>query len=459
MAKLQDCIANINKNRTKGETVTDESLKSWLNVAEQKQDFYCSTLGTRTWEQYRQNERRFLKLKLGFAIFGPPSQIDDTEICFKDPIQNEIIERIQSVIENVSKTEDIYLAFIYVIGNVNGEYAEFPIIRVINESDGYTKHTSYFVDILGRLYENWDAFLNDNIFPKCIYCYPKNGFYSRDKDGNVKLELGYSPACKKLKRFFKHVDTLSDAAMVSSIAIGLASLAVPVATPVVIGSAVAGVSSGVWTSARGATSLVDRKKHGQSINITQKDARSDWLAFVSGILGAAGAGAMHYSQFLARSGQILNKIPSIVMQSIETGCGVSSGTIYIINQILTIMENKELTSFDTAQLALSFLFYFHTNVEAKSITKLLMKLQKDVILDIKKHMNPQQVSIIEYILKEGRKQTNEGEIVKSLTVLDDFAEIQDLFGMGKETFKSNSRTNITTYDDGDWVIVQKSLTN
>lgn len=456
MEKLKECIANIKQNMNKHEIVTDESLKSWLQVAEQKQDFYCSTLGTRTWEQYRQNERQFLKLKLGFAIFGPPSHIDDSEVCYKEPIQNEIIENIQNVIEKVSKSEDIYLAFIYVIGNVKGEYAEFPIIRVLKESDGYMKHTSYFVDILGRLYENWDSFLNDNIFPKCIYCYPKSGFYARDKDGNVQLELGYSPECKKLKRFVKHVDTLSDAAMVSSIAIGLASLAVPIATPVVIGSAVAGVSSGVWTSARGATSLIDRKKHGQPIDIAQKDARNDWLTFVSGILGAAGAGAMHYSQLLARSGQILSKVPSIVMRTIETGCSISSGSIYIINQILTIMENKELTSFDSAQLALSLLFYFHTNVDAKSITKILMKIQKDVILDIKKHLSTQQKSIIEYILKEGNKQRNTGEIVKSLNVLDDFSDIKDLFEIGRETFKLKSSTDITTYDDGDWVIVQKS---
>ncbi|XP_014289580.1 uncharacterized protein [Halyomorpha halys] len=447
--KLQEFLAKVTQNKTKGEIMTNESLKSWLRVTEQNQDFYCSTLGTRTWEQYRQNEKHFLKLKLGFAIFGPPSHIDDNDISFKDPIQSEIIENIQNVIEKVSESENIYLAFIYLIGNVDGEYAEFPIIRILKESDDSTKYTSYFVDILGRLYKNWDAFLNDNIFPKCVYCYPKNGFYSRDKDGNVQLDLAYSPTCKKLKRFVKGADILSDAAMVGSLAIGLTSLAVPVAAPVLIGSAVAGVSSGVWTSARGATSLIDRKKHGQPLDISKKDARNDWLTLVSGILGAAGAGAMHYSQLVARSGQVLSKVPRIVMSTIETGCSISCGSLYIINQIMNVIENKELTSFDSAQLALSFLFYFHTNVNAKSISKILLKLQKDVILDIKKHLDSQQKSIIEYILKEGQKQTTEGrgEIVKSLTILDDVDDIIDLFRKEQEKFSIKSPTNVLTYNE------------
>nr|XP_014289584.1 uncharacterized protein LOC106689213 [Halyomorpha halys]XP_014289585.1 uncharacterized protein LOC106689213 [Halyomorpha halys] len=431
----------------KGKIKMNESLKSWLHAAEQKQDFYCSTLGTRTWEQYGPNERHILKLKLQFAILEPLSRIDDNKISFKDSIQNETIENIQNIIEKVSKSENIKLGFIYVIGNVKGKNTEFPIIRILKESDGIKKHTSYFVDIFGRLYKNWDAFLNNNIFPRCVYCYPKNGFYSRDKDGNVQLDLAYSPACKKLKKFFKGVNIFCNILMTCSIGICLTSLAVPVAAPVLIGSAVAGVSSGVWTSARGATSLIDRKKHGQSLNILKKDARNEWLNLVSGILEAAGAGAWHYSRLIARSGQILSKVPRIVMSTIKTSSGISCSGLHIINQILNVIENKELTPFDSAQLELSILFYFHIKVDVKAMTKILLELQKEVILDRNKDLDFQQKNIIEYILKIGEQPvTNEcgGEIVKLLTILDDFDDIQDLFKVGKETFKDKSPTNIPT---------------
>lgn len=165
----------------------DEKIKLWKETAEEKQAFYCTTLGTRTWEEYKKDEELFLQLKIGFSLYGPPAEdscgneeTNETllEKFFEDPNKKKTIEKITQLVQSEWKSEKMCIAFIYVIAWINEEYAEFPVIRVLQGQTEDGNEIVCFIDSLGRVYKTWLGFIKNNMYPKCIYCYPKDGYYS-----------------------------------------------------------------------------------------------------------------------------------------------------------------------------------------------------------------------------------------------------------------------------------------
>ncbi|XP_066901042.1 uncharacterized protein [Halyomorpha halys] len=430
---------------------SDEHLKEWKAKAEEKQQFYFESLGRRNWEEYLINEIGFLRLKIGFAIFGPSADVEDENmeepvIHFKDTEQNKTIDQITEAIYIISESNHLYTAFIFVIAYINNEYAEYPIVRVLNKKS----NSIFFIDMLARVYKDWNDFTTNNTFPCSICCYPKNGFYSCSNDGKVELIFGYSPENSKLKRFLRKVDTVNGIAGVGSAAVGIAALAVPLSSPVVLGSAAAGLASAVWSTCRTVTTLRDRKKHYQTLSISDQNARTCWISLAAGIIGGASAGAVQYTEFVARTGLVLNRIPCLAVNSLEIG-NIGIGGLSIVNHIVNIVEKKECTLSDSIQIILSILFFCHATVSFITAKAIMIDIKSKILNNSGKesNINQQTEFIINFqeTLKNKLVEGNAEDIKTLKTIRNEEIFFQELLGIRNNPKGRTSDELIIVHDE------------
>lgn len=410
----------------------DENLKDWKSKAEEKQQFYLESLGGRSWEEYQVDEVGFLRLKIGFAIFGPSADVEDENIDepiihFKDADQNKTIDLITETICKMSEPNHVYAAFIFVIAFVNNEYAEYPVVRVLNKQS----NSIFFTDMLGRVYKDWSDFTSNNLFPSCIYCYPKNGFYSCGQNGKVELNFDHSPENSKIKCFLRKLDTVNGVAGVGSAAVGIAALAVPLSGPVVLGSAATGLASAVWSTCRTVTTLRDRKKHSQTLSVADRNARACWLSLAAGIVGGASAGAVQYTEFIARSGLALYRIPGLAANTLEIG-SIGIGGLSIINHMVGLVEKKECTLSDSIQVILSILFFFHASISFITAKAVIRNIKSKILINAENDPNIKQQNELLIKFQETWKNSlvkGNVEVIKTLkTIRNEETFFQELLG-------------------------------
>ncbi len=170
-----------------------------------------------------------------------------------------------------------------------------PLFRVRGE-----KGERYFDDS-GRTYDTFAQWKSSNVLPAGKMTYPVNGALSVDAAGQPRTESGNTPLTVDtlLERARDFGDT---AALVGGLVVGAAAIIGTggVATPLVAAAAatLAGYGAG-----RGASTLIDRQVHSESMSLANSEARSAWLGFAAGSagLGALGAAAKVASS-VARTG-------------------------------------------------------------------------------------------------------------------------------------------------------------
>lgn len=344
-------------------------------------------------------------------------------LYYSDPKQIKQIDHILSQIESCSapdyRDKGLFVSFIFVIAKIENNIAEFPVIRVLKSNNDQSNDMSYFIDITGRCYDGWDNFLKNNIFPICIYCYPKNGFYTCDEDGNVLIEFGESPESKGLRKAGHYGDIASTIAGFGCAGVALVSIFCPIAAPILIGTSGAGIASGLWSSGRSVYHLVDRKLHGQDLD--SREAIGPWLGAATGIFSVASMGALNYAQYLARNGRVLGRAANVVINGVEVANTGLNG-VNIGHQIYTMYEEKNLNILDSANLALSLLFFYHSAMKFKTAKQIFMESQKDVISNIENQLSRRQRRAFKKLVR-GTTENNliEGSarVIKTVINLED----------------------------------------
>ncbi len=148
---------------------------------------------------------------------------------------------------------------------------------------------SRFVDNVGRIYSDFGAWKRENDLPPGQMTYPADG--ALDAVGGTRLETANTPNVSD--SFWEHVGDVADvAALVGGV---VASGVILVgsggtATPLVAGAWTVALGSAAYTGARAAADLHDRAQHGQSLSLTDGDARAAWLSLAGSGLTVAGAG-------------------------------------------------------------------------------------------------------------------------------------------------------------------------
>ncbi|XP_014271781.1 uncharacterized protein [Halyomorpha halys] len=376
---------------------------------------------------------------------SPPQ--DDEEgyiLYYRDPKQIEQIDQMLKQVESCSapnfRDKGIFVSFIFVIAKIDNNIAEFPVIRVIQSKNNQNADISHFIDLSGRCYNSWSNFLKENIFPSCSYCYPKNGFYSCDKGGKVLVEFGQSPESEGLRKISQFGDIASNIAGLGCAGVAIASLFCPVAAPILIGTSGVGVASGLWSSGRSIYQLVDRNNHNQPL--TGREAAGSWLSVATGIVSVASMGALNYTQYLAKNGQVIGRAASWVVNGIEvTNTGLNG--VNIGHQVYNMYEERKFSVQDSVNLTLSLLFFYHSAMKFRTAKQLFIESQKEVINNIESQLSHRQRRAFKNIVR-GTTEKNliEGNarVIKTVMNLEDpVSYFKDISKVVRAAKKTNSK--------------------
>lgn len=147
------------------------------------------------------------------------------------------------------------------------------------------------MDENGRVYQNWEQYVAKNELPAGIMVAPERGVYRLVKD-HVRLDKYVTPAGSDGRKVLGYLDVGSAVGGFAAAGVSIAALCtLPVSAPLLAGAGVVGLASAGYGTARSAGKLVDRSQHEQSINVTDREARSHWLGTIAGVIGLGAAGA------------------------------------------------------------------------------------------------------------------------------------------------------------------------
>ncbi|XP_034241178.1 uncharacterized protein LOC117645238 [Thrips palmi] len=372
---------------------------SWEDKAREEQQRYLELLGTREYDSYRrrmpsicnlllngfckchedddgmcdnESEMVALRTKIGFALCGQPTTIPSEENCFTGYSGDKLktISKVFDQIVNRQHRNTVLMGTIFIsLEKMDGsDVLSIPIFRIPNPD---IQEEYWFVDPSGRLYKNWNDFLQNNKLYKSKCCFPKDGVYGGDSEGKVEVDFGLTPASTLTGKVISYVDT---AATVGSIAAGICMFFPPMALP---SAAACGVVS-FYSTVRGSMELADRSTHGQSL--TDREAGRQWLSLAGTALGLGSAGGMAAVKIMTREGRVVSTIVTNFVTGLSVSSGVANG-INILENAWTIKEQEEWLSLQGFQLAVSVLFFAHSLANFRTARSVVVETQTQVLND------------------------------------------------------------------------------
>lgn len=338
----------------------DEEFQLWKRRARSYQQSCCNSLGDRVYD--RVNDE-VLAFKVGYALYNAPSEIDEqnkTAVYTKG--QQNHIKLVCDKIKLLQPSEEdtFYVSYLYIVIRLRnkkqneGVQVLFRVPKIVDGKPNLNSHD--FVDPKPRKYESWSDYLKKNKLPKCDMCYPVNGLYTVI-DGSVDLSFGKSPACDTSTAVFTGLDVSSTVLLVGATGVTLASLALPIAAPVIWGATATVFASGTYETARTVYRLHDIKKHGESLGMKNPDSRSAWLSLAGSVVGMASIGTTAIAKgviatesAISRTGMMTLRILNVSSLAIS-GIGVVNGiTTLVMKFINGTLETADILSFTSACL-------------------------------------------------------------------------------------------------------------
>ncbi|XP_046402253.1 uncharacterized protein LOC124168172 [Ischnura elegans] len=234
--------------------------------------------------------------------------------------KDEITRLGKNIYHKLGLHSEFAVRSLFNLGKRDEDCIHFPVVRIARHgNESACKRSIFYVDHIGRVYWDWEDFLRKNIYPKCIMCYPRNGVYQANLEGDVLLDVTWSPAKGNV---MNALDVIRPCIALGSLVLGGGVLA---ATGMAIASGCSLVVGG--------SQLFDRWKHEQSI--TNHEAAGGWLKFVEGLAGVA-SGPLKLAQGLTTGGkmekgiQVLAKISNAIAPSNNAGGNTIGGIEKVI---------------------------------------------------------------------------------------------------------------------------------
>jgi hypothetical protein len=307
-----------------------------------------------------------------------------------------------------------------------------PVFRVCVDTDGSEDEAS-FVDSTGRVYKDWNDYLQTNTLPKCKYCYPTNGFYcnkdygDEDEFGKVDVSYGTSPACDILNRV-KPVSvtggmvriTLSAGVLVALFITVWRNLAV-VSTAVVIGSVIYFLCCSRKVRA-------GHRKNGRSTSVLDLIARAALIRRIASVLGTTARVETDGMVLSARSGHVFNRARDIAITNVAFG-SLTINEILIANIVADLIDknnHNEVKMSDFYQFTLEVLFFTHDVVDMQTASTVILEAQNKVIADYKARLNTEdQKAAFDKLASNTRgscQMHGNGRVIKNLRQIENFEE-------------------------------------
>ncbi|XP_014271777.1 uncharacterized protein [Halyomorpha halys] len=389
--------------------INHQDILEWKEVAEEKQKFYCAYLGKSKWEIYDVSDLRYLKLKIGYSLFGPPLNLQekDVERAYRDPNYKTKIDNIMSAIKNNRDNSVLYVSFIYFIAVIENKYSEFPVIRVLKKREE-GEDICLFIDTHGYSYKSWEKFLYTNIMPKCIYCYPRNGFYTCNELGQVELDYGYSP--QNYSIISKGIGVMS-----------------------AVGSAVTGVLPG----GRSESKAIVAESVVKGVVGT---ARNCWIT-VASVENCSSLYAIHSTRAITASLEESVPIIPFLAKTLEKG-PIRPNWFAVLNTIPQILRHTHrITYTHIAQLFMPILFFCHTVVSYDTCKQILKETFNDINNNTKIDVSCRPM----YFLSEMKNkiiQKSVSEMILRIKRIDDLADLYEEIFDKNELLDENGNFSI-----------------
>ncbi|XP_043650143.1 uncharacterized protein LOC122618076 [Drosophila teissieri] len=222
-----------------------------------------------------------------------------------------------------------------------------------------------FVDENARVYSNWEQFVFRNTLPKGLMIAPSQGIYTftGDEEPGVQLMVHPTPAARARYKLLNAGDKVATVGSLVSTVPAAAALAVPLGAPLVIAATAVGVATGIYSTLRSASHLIDRRRHGQSTCITDTEARSSWLGVAGGVVGLGATGATKALSTAAGAGYKVNPAAQLAVRGINgasvviAGTGVANG---VYDLYLKLGDNQAINSLDMLQMASHLVIFTHS---------------------------------------------------------------------------------------------------
>ncbi|VEN62899.1 unnamed protein product [Callosobruchus maculatus] len=365
------------------------------------QTVMAERLGDRDYDCFEFNDEEYLKGKIAYALYGPPSSEEGygkKEIKEAEKIYKAVKKSSNQIAEY---KDEVQISFIYVCieplpaekikrANKDKEYnpktdlMPLPIfvLRKCRESENPCR---IFIDHTGRTYENWDEYIERNKLHACEMVLPKNGRYTFDENGKIILERHLSPACGVDAKVLQGFDIASTTTGVVSGGFLLVAALPTVAFPpaALLAAGLAGLGAGLYAVGRSSYALYDRSRHKQSMSILESEPRGAYLNIVAGALGFVGVGANVLVQQLVARGVNIAEAGIWTVNGIQianigaSGVGLVNSGYEIVDQYFN--NNQTPSALTIVQLGTSILFFGNAVFSFKSCGTLIEETQQQTL--------------------------------------------------------------------------------
>jgi hypothetical protein len=231
---------------------------------------------------------------------------------------------------------------------------QLPLFRVLDPAGG-----EHFVDNVGRRYDSFEDWRANNRLPAGSVTYPEHGHLRMGADGAV--ALGHANTPQTADTLEKQIAQFIDkAALVGGIVAGgvLIVGSGGLATPIVAGAAGVAVGAGAWGAYRSGDALLDRARHGQSLDpIHDDEARGLWLNLGASALSVAAFGSAARLAQLGRTGSAIIPMEASAHGYVQAGAALLDSAA-IVNQGVDLSRNwGRMSAGDRVEALLSMGFW------------------------------------------------------------------------------------------------------
>uniref|UniRef100_A0A1A9ZJM6 DUF4781 domain-containing protein n=1 Tax=Glossina pallidipes TaxID=7398 RepID=A0A1A9ZJM6_GLOPL len=387
--------------------------------------------------------------------------------------QQSVIKRRDNLFQNVWKQRkyhygSLFASIFYVAVTKDKrretEFSIHPVFRIrkcVAEDDS-TDCCMVYVDEEGRVYQNWQSYVNENVLPPGFMVAPPCGIYNFQND-QVVLANYITPNGTPEAKFLRKTQSRLSVVGFGAACVPIAATLLPIAAPIAAASSIVAVATGTISAIFSAKNLKDRSDHQQSIDITDRDARGSWLGVAGGVVGTTSLGATKYMTRMATAGKATTgleffvnsmNITSIVL----SGSGVGVG---ILDLILKCDDGEDVSTLDVMQLAGSLVLFTHSVYNFQMASSIVDNARNSHIKKYSDALSNRQRKMFNKLSKETTRirggTQGKIDIIRNINDIPDRQYLNDLFKINKQLNQNKVRPAFAPNGQGQGVVLNNDV--
>ncbi|XP_060651585.1 uncharacterized protein LOC132788269 [Drosophila nasuta] len=291
-----------------------------------------------------------------------------------------------------------------------------------------------YVDENGRVYQNWKSYLDNNELPEGIMVAPPRGVYKLTSKGRVILQSRETPAAGAIRKAVGVLDTASAVGGLGAAAVPVIGMFCTVAAPIVLTASIVGGGCAVYSTLRAGAQLIDRSMHDQSINVTDRTARGQWLGVVGGVVGLGASRATSNAIKVTNAGKRVGTVAQWTVNGMNissiamSATGLTNG---IIDLVLKHDDGDDISTLDVLQLSASLFLFTHSLYNFQLASSIIDDTSNKRIGSYRKTLSNRQRRMFDKMVKEttrikGVRQANV-DIIRNVNDIPSRQQFNDLY--------------------------------